>query len=92
MSIVSGVSALPTSPMHNNNNNNPAGNQNPSPALSNVGANMAKRDGPMVVEAKSLRAVKRNYVGGGSSEKGVRQAPLVKTSKLFRSKRNIVEA
>lgn len=58
--------------------------------LSSVSSN-AKRnvnDGPVVVQAKSIR---RGYVGGGE-RKGLKQAPLVKASKLFRSKRDIVEA
>ncbi|KAK9894023.1 hypothetical protein P389DRAFT_102435 [Cystobasidium minutum MCA 4210] len=54
----------------------------------------SKRDGPMVVQAKSLQAAKRAYVGGGHAQgyRKLKQAPLMKAAKLFRSKRDIVEA
>lgn len=47
----------------------------------------------MVVQAKSLQATKRGYVGGGAGgAKKLKQAPLMKAAKLFRSKRDVVEA
>lgn len=51
----------------------------------------SKRDGPMVVQAKSLQVKKRDYVGGSDAKK-MKQAPLMKAAKLFRSKRDVVEA
>lgn len=54
----------------------------------NISTNGKRSDGPVVVQAKS---VKRGYVGGGHA-KGLKQAPLVKSSKLVKAKRGIVEA
>lgn len=71
----------------------PASVKRDQAASSNISNNVVtngkrSNDGPVVVQAKS---VKRGYVGGGD-KKGLKQAPLVKTAKLFRSKRDIVEA
>ena len=53
----------------------------------NISANGKRSDGPVVVQAKSA---KRGYVGGGHA-KGLKQAPLVKSAKLVKAKRDIVE-
>lgn len=84
--LITTTAALPAVRMARDENTNDTINSN---------VNVQKRHGPMVVQAKSIQATKRGYVGGGSSSNGakkLKQAPLMKAAKLFRSKRDVVEA
>jgi len=93
--LISTTAALPASIKRDNtvnsnfsNNistdNNNGGNHNDSGSTGKRSIN----NGPVIVQAKS---VKRGYVGGGHS-KGLKQAPLVKASKMLKTKRDVVEA
>ena len=78
LSLALGVSALPANPSENG-----AASSTPSPT--NI-----KRDGPLVVQARSVQKTKKSYVGGGGDGmKKLRQVPMMKPGRMLKAKRGL---